>query len=174
MAGRSAPAPEVPSWPRLGRLKTRAGCQVFCRAVHSLSALRTVATGTPRAHGDRSDRAHRRPLPISAAPHDPGVSGVVEVSQDTDRRASVRNVERAHVKPALVTSQLTRAEVVRQTERICPLAHFLFGQTARPVPRSIARACRCKHGRAHARSAATVTRRADARCFRHQVLVKRA
>ena len=52
----------------------------------------------------------------------------------TDRRASVRNVERAHVKPALVTSQLTCAEVVRQTERICPLAHSYLAKLRGPFP----------------------------------------
>ena len=48
-----------------------------------LFSLRVVATGKSRAHGDGSDRSHRCPLPISAAPHDTGVSGFVEVSQDT-------------------------------------------------------------------------------------------
>ena len=38
------------------------------------------------------------------------------------------------------------------------LWHHLIWPTARPVPRSITRAARCKHGRAHARSAAAVTR----------------
>ena len=56
-----ATAPEAPSWPRLGsarlgsarlgsahnsQFKSRAGCQVFCRAVHRVFALRTVVTGT--------------------------------------------------------------------------------------------------------------------------------
>ena len=50
-----------------------------------------------------------------------------------------------------------------ETSKNLSYGHILFGQTARPVPRSIARAARGKHGRAHAWSAAAVTRRADAK-----------
>ena len=36
--------------------------------------------------------------PISEAPHETGASGFVDVSKDTDRRDSVRNFERVHVR----------------------------------------------------------------------------
>ena len=100
----------------------------------SLFSLRVVATGKSRRQGDGSDRAHRRRLPMAAVPHDTAVSGVVEVSNNTDRRVSVRNVERAHVKPALVTSQLTRAKRDQKPQIICPLAHSDLAKLRGPFP----------------------------------------
>ena len=61
------------------RVKTLVGCQAFFREVHNFFSLRAVATGKPRAQGGRSDRSQRRPLPISEAPHETGVSGFVDV-----------------------------------------------------------------------------------------------
>ena len=89
---------------------------------------------------------------MSAAPHDTGVSGFVEVSNDTDRRASVRNVERAHVKPILVTSQLTRASPDRKTEIICPLARSGLAKLRGPSPVRLLARLPENNERAHARS----------------------
>ena len=47
------------------------------------------------------------PPPISEAPHETGVSGV-DVSKDTDRRDSVRNFQRVHLRPVPATLQFTR------------------------------------------------------------------
>ena len=69
------------------------------------------------------------PLPISAAPHDTGVSGFVDVSKDTDRRDSVRNVERVHVRVGSATrvgGSHTRCE----TERFLALDYFNLGTRA--------------------------------------------
>ena len=52
------------------------------------------------------------------------------------------------------------------------LWYNMIWPNAGAVPRLIARACRCKHGRAHARSAATVTRRADAKRRRRRAPVR--
>ena len=46
----------------------------------------------------RSDRSQRR-LPIPEAPHETGVAGFVDVSNDTDRRDSVQNLELVHTCP---------------------------------------------------------------------------
>ena len=112
------------------RLNTRAGCQVFCRVVHPCSPSASLRPGESRGQGDGSDRAHRRRLPIAAVPHDTAVSGVVEVSNNTDRRVSVRNVERTQSKLGLVTTQLTRASPDRKTERICPMEKYDLAKCA--------------------------------------------
>ena len=73
------------------------------------------------------------PLPISAAPHDTGVSGFVDVSNNTDHRDSVRKVERVHGRvgsPDRVSGPHTRCE----TERFLALGYFNLGTRAALPP----------------------------------------
>ena len=98
----------------------------------SLFSLRVLATGKSRRQGDGSDRAHRRRLPIAAVPHDTGVSGVVEVSNNTDRRVSVRNVERATSDPSRFPYSLSEPQPARKTERFCPMEQYKLAKCAAP------------------------------------------
>ena len=84
---------------RLAESKRSFDVKPFFEQPTTFSKPRPVPTGKPRAQGGRSDRSQRRPLPISEAPHETGVSGFVDVSKDTDRRDSVLNFERVHARP---------------------------------------------------------------------------
>ena len=71
--------------------------------------------------GGRSARSQRRHLPISEAPHDPGVSCFVNVSTDTARRDSVRHVERAHVRLVMRPWYLSASQPTCKTEIFYPM-----------------------------------------------------
>ena len=105
----------------------------------SLFSLRVVATGESRGQGDGSDRAHRRRLPIAAVPHATAVSGVVEVSNNTDRRVSVRNVERATSDPSSLPRSLRAPNRIGNLKEFALWPHLIWPHCAARSPVECAR-----------------------------------
>ncbi len=67
------------------------------------------------------------PPPISEAPPETGLSGFADVSKDTDRRDSVRNFERVHVRVGSSAS-LSEPHTSCEMERLWALGHFNLGK----------------------------------------------
>ena len=127
MAGGVAPAAEAQSWPRLGSARlgsarlgsarlgsARLGSARLIMAESKYSLVvkpffEKSITFSPSAPlqpvGNRARKAagpivlNVVPPPISEAPHETGVLGFVDASKDTDRRDSVRGIERARIRP---------------------------------------------------------------------------
>ena len=136
----------------------------------SLFFLRVVATGESRGQGDGCDRAHRRCLPIAAVPHDTTVSGVVEVSNNTDRRVSVRNVERVTSDLSSLPRSLRAPNRIGNIREFALWPHMIWPNCAARSPVECARSS--LKTRARTRPAAAVTRRADAKRRRRRAPVR--
>ena len=81
----------------------------------------------------RSDRSQRR-LPIAEAPHETGVAGFVDVSNDTDSRDSVQNLEPVPVRPVPPPLNFSKPEPACKALCFSPMEQFNMAKCAALPP----------------------------------------